>query len=76
MIPLVIYVVCFSVPYGVNADSFKLSRAVAVEDAGKKEVKEGSEKDSKKRVVLWGEDNSFVTAIYGYITYTSDWFEI
>lgn len=43
---------------------------------GKKEVKEDSEKDSKKRVVLWGEDNSFVTAICGYITYTSDWFEI
>ena len=49
MIPLVIYVVCFSVPYAVNTDSFKLSREVAVEDAGKKE---DSKKDSKKRVVL------------------------
>ena len=48
MIPLVIYVVCFSVPYPVDDDSFKLPREVAVENVGKKEVKE----DSKKRVVL------------------------
>jgi len=39
MIPLVIYVVCFSVPYLVDTDSFKHSREVAVEDVGNKEVK-------------------------------------
>lgn len=69
MIPLVVYVVCFLVPYPVDTDSFKLSREVAVEDVGNEEVEE----DSKKRVVLQGEeDSSFETTIYGYIICTSD----
>lgn len=48
------------------------SREVAVEDVGKEEVTG----DSKKKVVLWGEDSSFVTTIYGYVIYTPDQFEI
>lgn len=67
MIPVVICVVFFSVTYPVVTDSLKLSREVAVEDVGNKELK-----DSKKKVVL-REDTSFVTAVCGYITYTSVW---
>lgn len=42
MIPLVIYVVSFPVPYQVHTDSFILSREAAVEDVGDEEVKEDS----------------------------------
>lgn len=42
-----------------------------MEDEGNKEVKE----DSKESTVLW-EDNNFLTIMHGYITHTSDWFEI
>lgn len=42
-----------------------------MEGVGNKEVKG----DGKERVVLW-EDNNFLTIMHGYITYTSDWFEI